>query len=335
MIMKNRKICLLAYCILMFIPGCLSGQENNTAAGLVKLPNEKDSIVDSAMRRPPIRIKRKNTNDSVRILGALKPLIVARFNSLPQKAVLSTGTRGFCVMNQNIADHIEVKYDTLETNNEKIDEEALIYNAIVDSIEIGNITLYNIPVVIQPDTCLTTPILLGIPLMQLIGKILIDNENKKITFPVEEDDTYSSKEPNLFIYDEFLYTHLTINEKEFTGFFNTGQDEFLAIDTAFYEKYKDDIKLDTVIALPPMTFTTEDHTVDDLSYAVPYNPIIKFEDKIIPVFRKRSVMIHALSPFMSIECFDGFIGYHCLKRFGKKALLDFDNMRLEIKETAN
>lgn len=80
--MKNRKICLLAYCILMFIPGCLSGQENNTAAGLVKLPNEKDSIVNSAIRRYSIRIKRKSTNDSVRILGALKPLIIARLEAI-------------------------------------------------------------------------------------------------------------------------------------------------------------------------------------------------------------------------------------------------------------
>lgn len=280
-----------------------------------------------AMEQPPISVKRKDTNDSVRILGALKPLIMARFNNLPHKAILNTGANRFCMMSKNMADHIGVKCDTLDST----------YKAIMDSIEIGNITFYNIPVEVESSfsdsssVCLTVPITLGLPLMQLIGKLLVDNENKKITFPVCNDTTYFSKEPNLFIHHDFLFTHLMINEKEFTGFLNTGAEAFMGIDTAYYEKYKNDIKLDTITALIPCDFVTSDQTSCSISYAIPYNPIIKLEDRIIRVFKKRSIMIHSLSSILPIEYFDGLIGYQWFKRLGKKVLLDLDNMRLEIK----
>lgn len=280
-----------------------------------------------AMEQPPISVKRKDTNDSVRILGALKPLIMARFNNLPHKAILNTGANRFCMMSKNMADHIGVKCDTLDST----------YKAIMDSIEIGNITFYNIPVEVEPSfsdsssVYLTAPITLGLPLMQLIGKLLVDNENKKITFPVCNDTTYFSKEPNLFIHHDFLFTHLMINEKEFTGFLNTGAEAFMGIDTAYYEKYKNDIKLDTITALIPCDFVTSDQTSCSISYAIPYNPIIKLEDRIIRVFKKRSIMIHSLSSILPIEYFDGLIGYQWFKRLGKKVLLDLDNMLLEIK----
>lgn len=278
-----------------------------------------------AMKQPPISMKRKNTNDSVRILGALKPLIMARFNNLPHKATLDTGTNRFCMMSKNMADHIGVKCDTLDST----------YEAIMDSIEIGNITFYNIPVKVEPSfsdsssVCLTAPITLGLPLMQLIGKLVVDNENKKITFPVCNDTAYFSKEPNLFIHHGLLYTHLKINENEFTCCLTTGAEAFMGIDTAYYEKNKNDIKLDTVIALLPCYINASEQDSNSISYTIPYNPIIKFEDRVIRVFTKRSIMIHSLSSIMDFEYFDGIIGYHWFKRLGKKVLLDLDNMRLE------
>lgn len=120
-----------------------------------------------------------------------------------------------------------------------------------------------------------------------------------------------------------------INDKEFTGFLNTGAEAFMGIDPAYYEKNKNDIKLDTVIALLPCYINASEQDSNSISYTIPYNPIIKFEDRVIRVFTKRSIMIHSLSSIMDFEYFDGIIGYHWFKRLGKKVLLDLDNMRLE------
>lgn len=292
-----------------------------------------------AMKQPPISVKRKNTNDSVRILGALKPLIMARFNNLPHKAILDTGVRRHCIMSKSMAEHMGVKCDTLEINNVGINENSFVYKAIIDSIEVGNIVFYNIPIEVVPDinssfsdtssVCLAAPIKLGLPLMQLIGKFVVDYEKKRVAFPVCNDTRFSLKEPNLFIHHDFLFTHLMINDKEFTGFLNTGAEAFMGIDPAYYEKNKNDIKLDTVIALLPCYINASEQDSNSISYTIPYNPIIKFEDRVIRVFTKRSIMIHSLSSIMDFEYFDGIIGYHWFKRLGKKVLLDLDNMRLE------
>lgn len=309
----------------------------------------------SLINKPKIRIKRKNTNDSIRILGELKPQIIAHFNQLALKTILDTGAQQFCVMDKNIADCIGVKYDTAALCSKGIINGAIpIKKAVVDSIEIGNVTLYNIPVEVSESAlnlsfsdslntnhkeqnitkysneCLTTPIIVGLPLMQLIGKLLIDNENRKITFPVYNDDSYFSKEPNLFIYNGSLYTHMKINEKEFTAFLDTGAETFIGIDTAFYEKYKKDIKIDSITSIIPFSVMTLHHVQNNISYMIPYKPKIKFEDSIIRLFRKRSVMIYPLCTIFPVKYFDGVVGYYCLKRLGKKVLLDFDNMRLDV-----
>lgn len=310
----------------------------------------------SLINKPKIRIKRKNTNDSVRILGELRPQIIAHFNQLALKTVLDTGAEQFCVMDKNTADRIGVRYDTAALCGKEIINGSIPINkAVVDSIEIGNITLYNIPVEVYesnqhcsfPDSlninpeekttthssnaCLTTPIIAGLPLMQLIGKLLIDNENKKITFPVYNDSSYISKEPNLFIYNRTLYTHLEINKKEFTAFLNTGAEIFIGIDTAFYEKHKKDIQIDSIIALTPFSITTLHQVQNNIPYMIPYKPKIKFEDSTIPIPRKRFVTIYSLYSMLPFNYFDGIIGYFCLKRLGKKVLFDFDNMRLDVK----
>lgn len=95
------------------------------------------------------------------------------------------------------------------------------------------------------------------------------------------------------------------------------------------KKNKNDIKLDTVIALLPCYINASEQDSNSISYAIPYNPIIKFEDRVMRVFTKRSIMIHSLSSVLPIEYFDGLVGYQCFKRLGKKVLLDLDNMRLE------
>lgn len=306
-------------------------------------------------KQPPISIQRKASNDSVRILGALKPLLLAKYNNIPLKTYLDTGAQLYCAMNNETAKQIGIKCDTVEISKGLINERISTSKATIDSIEIGNIMLYNIPVeVYEQDnltssvdssannfkeivsydsiySCLTTPIVIGLPLMQLMGKLRVDNKNKSITFPTLPNKTSASKEPNLYIYHDNLYIRLKVNEKEFIGCLDTGADIFMEIDTTFYKNYQSDILIDTVTAKTPYNIVLFHQSHFDIPYMIPHKPILKFEDKQIPVLRKRSVKI---APVMiwKVEVFDGIVGYHLFKRLGTKVLLDFDNMRLEVEE---
>ena len=308
-----------------------------------------------SVKQPPISIKRNKKNDSVRILGALKPLFIAKYNNVPLKTFFDTGAQSYCVMNSMIAGQLGVKYDADKMNQEMINEKIFANKAIVDSIEIGNIVLYNIPVVVYEQrgpvvfsdsvendskkvfledsiySCLATPITIGLPLMQLIGKFQVDNENKNITFPVLDNSVSTSKEPNIYTYKKNLYMRLKVNEKNFTGYLDTGADVFIDIDTTFYKKYQNIVKVDTITAKLPYSFISFHETSIDIPYIIPYKPIIKFEDKLVRVLKKRAVKIYSLSVW-NVDVFDGIIGYDFFKRLGKKVLLDFDNMRLEVEE---
>lgn len=314
------------------------------------------SQLKSAIKQPPIRIKRKKTDETIRLINKLKLQVWAHFNNSPCRIIFDTGLQSFCVMSKSMAEHIGVKCDTSGISSGNINEHIPINKAIVDSIEIGNVTLYNIPVeVYEPDTLpylsdslsvdsetkesmnysysgFVTSIIVGLPLMQWIGKFLIDNENMELNFPVSDKYKSCSKEPNLFVYNENLYTHLKLNEKDFIGYLDTGADEFIAIDTVFYEKHKEDIKIDTITAIMPFNYVTLSHVRNNISYMIPDSPILRFEDRVIRILTKRSIKIYPVSSIVSIKFFDGLIGYHCFRRLGKRVLLDLDNMRLDVQE---
>lgn len=306
-----------------------------------------------SVQKPSISIKRNKKNDSVKILGALKPLFTARYNNVPLKTFFDTGAQSYCVMNSMTANRLGIKYATDKINQETINKKILANKALVDSIEIGNITLYNIPIIIYEQklpvafsdlaenhskeivlydsiySCLTTPITIGLPLMQLIGKFQVDNENKNITFPVLANNVNTLKESNIYTYKNNLYMRLKVNEKDFTGYLDTGANIFIDIDTTFYKRNQNSVQADTVTAKPPYTFMSFHENHNDIPYVIPYKPIIKFENKLVRVLKKRAVKIYPLSVW-DVDVFDGLIGYDFFKRLGKRVLLDFDNMRLEI-----
>lgn len=308
-----------------------------------------------SIQQPPISIKRKKKNDSVKTLGYLKPLFTAKYNNIPLKTFFDTGAQSYCVMNSIIARQLGIKCDTNKIKQEMINEKIFANKAIVDSIEIGNIILYNIPIVIYEQrlsvvfsdsvenyskevfvedsiySCLTTPITIGLPLMQLIGKFQVDNENKNITFPVSDNNVSAAKESNIYTYKKNLYMRLKVNERDFTGYLDTGADVFIDIDTTFYKKYQNSIQVDTITAKPLYSFISFHENHIDIPYIIPYKPIIKFEDKPVRVLKKRAVKIYSLSVW-DVDVFDGLIGYLFFKRLGKRILLDFDNMRLEVEE---
>ena len=61
-------------------------------------------------------------------------------------------------------------------------------------------------------------------------------------------------------------------------------------------------------------------------------PILKFNSKIVLAKEDNVIEIYSL-PGQSVPgTFDGHIGYPFFRNLGKKILLDFDNMRIDIIE---
>lgn len=261
-------------------------------------------------------------------------------------------------MNLHYAEKMGIKYDSSKIVYETINNEQMpSYEIIMDSIEIGNILLYNVPIQLVdneitqylPDSIKTDSIkmakidsvknmmsvpIIGLPVMQMIGKFMIDYENNKLYFPDLHDTSEIAKEPNLFFRNNKVYTQAKINNVPFTGLLDTGSDGAIDIDTVFYEKFKNDIPIDTIAEKSPYNFVMIHGAWVDIPYEIPELTTITFNNKCIlpPSENDAPLRIYPMQSIWPVEFLDGVLGYDFFKRIGKKVLLDLDNKRLEAVE---
>lgn len=305
---------------------------------------------------PPIKIKRPNVNSSVELISNDRLLVEIKVNGIEQKIYFDTGCNFHYIMNRKEALRMGIKCNISEMNKGIInDTEILTKQIIIDSLEIGNITIYNVPTTIfehditafHPDSMKNnketlarmdslytniTRSVIGLPIMKLIGKILIDYEEQTVSFPIADYRQESIKEPNLYTHDFYLYARLKINEKDFVGTLDTGFDDYIKIDTLYYEKYKNNIPTTQALEGEPYHIMMVHKIWNNIPYKIAYNPIIKFNNNQMNPPAEDAVRIHSLSAIWHEKYFDGVIGYDFFKRIGKKVLLDLDNMRLEAIE---
>jgi hypothetical protein len=229
---------------------------------------------------------------------------------------------------------------------------------ILDSVAIANVKLYNIPVCIYkfdptsnvPDSVRnrdaktqeqmtyfseSTSLVMGYPVMFLLGKIIIDFENKTLSLP---DDNYaldnSHKEPNFFVYGNGLYTRLAVNDIPLTVHADFGSGWYMQIHSSFYEKNRDRIPVKALGEKKFIETVMLHKTWLDIPYEIPENPVLKFNDRIICPSPNEDdlIQIYSLPDQHLPGTFDGHIGYPFFKNLGKKILFDFNNMRIEVVE---
>ena len=317
---------------------------------------ERMNYLKKVTNQPPIIINRRNEKKKVMIEEDNKLLVEIQINGIPQKAYFDTGDGHYYTLNRRLAERLGIKCDISEMDKVVINNtEMLIKYFNIDSLEIGNITIYNVPATIfehnvissMPDSLKNIPQIvngvdsiysslfnsvIGLPLMKLIGKFQMNYEINEISFPdIKSHD--SPKEPNLFYYDSDLYTRLKINKHNFTGTLDTGSDSFLEIDTAFYKKYHADIPIDNTILPSKSYFIIMAHQLfNNVPYKVPYIPVLEFNNTPLQVPTKEAIKIYSLYHMWPGRYLDGVIGYNFFRRIGKKVLLDLDNMRIEAIE---
>lgn len=312
---------------------------------------EAFSYFKEVSSQPSIKIHRKATNESINMEDSLMLGFKAKFNGVPQMTILDTGVDSYILMKKTTAKAIGIRLKN-ETKGALNGVEMMGEENMVDSIEVGNITLYNIPVIIYDfdlTSCLSDSIrkdsstmerfkiadkylenpIIGLPSMLLIGKIEIDWENKNIFFPYKNSNILR-KDNNLFVFNNMLYARLKINRIPFTGLLDSGSDDYINMDTIFYQKYQKEIPIDTTTVKEKLNIASVHGVQLDVKYMVADNPIIEFSERTIRYTGKHNIQIYPM--FLPYQVSDGVLGINFMKSIGRKILLDFDNMRLDTIE---
>ena len=315
------------------------------------------SYAEYAVTLPPIKMKRNDTLSFVDIEEGDRLVFQAKYNGILQRTIFDTGVGPYCVLSTKLADGMGVRYDSIDENKVTINEDLISVRSIIDSIEVGNITFYNIPAFIYSDTAsvpfvsgssikrrkkrkkaqtvvdsvrtlFTDCVSLGLPVMKLIGKIQTDYEHNKMCFPVSVANAHLPKAPNIYAYKYDLYMRIKLNGVAFTANLDTGSNEYVTVDSAFYEKHQKELPIASTCKKNTFGVVML-HQARAITYKTLKDPAIIFDDKLMQPPGPEAVKTYPLGQIVPGIFFDGVIGNGFYRRIGKKVLLDLDNMRLE------
>ena len=315
------------------------------------------SYAEYAVTLPPIKMKRNDTLSFVDIEEGDRLVFQAKYNGILQRTIFDTGVGPYCVLSRKLADGMGVRYDSIDENKVTINEDLISVRSIIDSIEVGNITFYNIPAFIYSDTAsvpfvsgssikrrkkrkkaqtvvdsvrtlFTDCVSLGLPVMKLIGKIQTDYEHNKMCFPVSVANAHLPKAPNIYAYKYDLYMRIKLNGVAFTANLDTGSNEYVTVDSAFYEKHQKELPIASTCKKNTFGVVML-HQARAITYKTLKYPAIIFDDKLMQPPVPEAVKTYPLGQIVPGIFFDGVIGNGFYRRIGKKVLLDLDNMRLE------
>lgn len=315
------------------------------------------SYAEYAVTLPPIKMKRNDTLSFVDIEEGDRLVFQAKYNGILQRTIFDTGVGPYCVLSRKLADGMGVRYDSIDENKVTINEDLISVRSIIDSIEVGNITFYNIPAFIYSDTAsvpfvsgssikrrkkrkkaqavvdsvrtlFTDCVSLGLPVMKLIGKIQTDYEHNKMCFPVSVANAHLPKAPNIYAYKYDLYMRIKLNGVAFTANLDTGSNEYVTVDSAFYEKHQKELPIASTCKKKTFGVVML-HQARAITYKTLKDPAIIFDDKLMQPPGPEAVKTYPLGQIVPCIFFDGVIGNGFYRRIGKKVLLDLDNMRLE------
>ena len=315
------------------------------------------SYAEYAVTLPPIKMKRNVTLSFVDIEEGDRLVFQAKYNGILQRTIFDTGIGPYCVLSRKLADGMGVRYDSIDENKVTINEDLISVRSIIDSIEVGNITFYNIPAFIYSDTAsvpfvsgssikrrkkrkkaqtvvdsvrtlFTDCVSLGLPVMELIGKIQTDYEHNKMCFPVSVANAHLPKAPNIYAYKYDLYMRIKLNGVAFTANLDTGSNEYVTVDSAFYEKHQKELPIASTSKKNTFGVVML-HQARAITYKTLKDPAIIFDDKLMQPPGPEAVKTYPLGQIVPGIFFDGVIGNGFYRRIGKKVLLDLDNMRLE------
>jgi len=262
------------------------------------------------------------------------PVIQVEANGCQTRSLFDTGVSFPLAISRQMADSIGIRV---------ISEEAIIVNnistpaayGILDSLKIGNLTIYNILTTIWDMDKLNhlehssdmfklfnTDVTIGLPIMKQMGTVAIDFVNEKLI--LSEKGATAKDNYNMLIYGGNLYLRAAINSVPHTGFIDTGDSHSeIFIHNKLYNEHKQDFGIvETSYSDSTLFINYKDKMelgiVKKLEWSMPNQfPVVNIKEQ----SRIRLDTNNEGNPY------DATYGFKFLQRF-EKVVFDFNKMEL-------
>lgn len=312
-----------------------------------KLSFEKRNA--NELRRRVERIKNKNGVIKLKESDYIR--FDAMYNNVPVQTWFDTGVSTYLMATTKVAEEIGVRIvDTTQDSMKMMNGVPIKALAgIIDSMDLKSVKLYNIPVMIldgyvpQLDDTLNSDaklnvetvlsdrqIIMGLPVMKMIGQIEFDWEKRTVSFPESTRETGTNSSSTIFMIDNNLYQRLKVNGVNYVGHADTGDNDFVNMTFSFYEMNKSHIEIDSIAEKKPINHYRTTGVSSNVPYEVVKNPTVYFKGKNIHS-NTRNVLISD-GTLSHLNTFDGTIGANFFKHLGSKVIFDFDNMEIKNKD---
>lgn len=305
------------------------------------------------LNTPKIGVARCESDNYVAVSIQKEPFIttLAECNGISLRTIVDTGFPSYLFVSKANADKCQFREIPSLTDSLPINGVMARANwALADSIRIGNVLFTNIPVFVLHDKYSSllrnntlseeqvakydslmsiSDAIIGLSLLQKLGCIEFDWEKSQMNLKTKSEIPRMKKEPNMYIKDGGLYTHLLINGIDYTGILDTGANTFIELNQHFYESNSANLPIDpNKKKEKSVTWGISVSTEAKTAYLL--NPQVTFDSKVMKHDNSNVAVVwfddtNALSiPILK----SGGIGNLFIKRLGKKVKFDFVNMRI-------
>ncbi len=305
-----------------------------------------------------MRIERTNTKEECLLKSDSELIIESDINGSSFNSLIDTGVQEYVLISSKTAKEIGLEYsnETMEINGEAKN----VGSGILDSLRIGNLKIYNIPVSVidfsltnnLPDSLLQNkkfmgflekekdrlrrPII-GLPLLLKIGKIQFDFTTNKVSFPerIESTEKFSFSKPNMFYSQGKIHVKSDLNNILTTLTVDTGAGgSFVDLSNAFYQKHKENLPIreKRIDTKKTINLTLHFHSVEPKTHYRYLKPpiflVIPPKRTSVRINEDQFVEIGDATDYLTSKFarYDGVLGYSFIKDWGKVVLFDFDNM---------
>lgn len=296
------------------------------------------------LNEPRIRIEKDNSgnNRTVRINDSEYLRFNAKYNGFTAETWFDTGVPNYFMITRSLADKMGTKLVDKSQDSVRMINGILARAKIevIDKINLGNLTLFNIPVLVfnnrfipyttdslNAETKLNPEkkfgdrqIVMGLSTIKLIGRIDFDLEKRTVSFPGNTKKTGSNDLSNIFFVDKNLYLKLKINGLNYVGYLNTGSDCALNITSSFYEKNKRLTETDSIAQKKP----SGRHVIRGNSFNN-----VRLDVKLI---NRENGEVLVSDRRTTFNIFDGIVGVSVFKKLGSKIMIDFINMNMKVSD---
>lgn len=317
-----------------------------------QIENAKSSFKKRNMSEPRRRVERiKNKNAIIKFKDSDYIRFDAMYNNIPMQTWFDTGVSTYLITIKKVAKEIGVRIVDNAQDSLKITNGVSIkaMTGIIDSIDLNGVKLYNIPVMIHEEfiphlsdtldreTKLgleaarnERQMIMGLPMMKMIGKIEFDWEKRTVCFPESTEKTVANSSSNIFMTDNNLYQQLKVNGLNYVGHVDTGDEDFVNMTFSFYEKNKSHIKIDSTAEKKPINHYRATGAFFNVPYEIVKDPKVYFNGKNIN--SNTCNVLVSDGTLSHLNTFDGTIGAIFFKHLGSKVIFDFDNMEIKDKD---